>query len=58
MGLVARIGRLTSVAIAWSEETREFHLRNERISYVLRVHENGSLGHLTFGPALASAGSA
>src|SRR4051794_22258115 len=41
------------MAITWSEETREFHLRNERISYLLRVHENGSLGQLAFGPALA-----
>ena len=44
---------LTPMAITWSAETREFHLRNERISYVLRVHENGSLGQLHFGPALA-----
>ena len=34
------------MAITWSEETREFHLLNEPISYVLRVHENGSLGQL------------
>src|SRR3954453_2914208 len=42
------------MAIIWSEETREFHLRNEQISYVLRVHENGSLGQLAFGSALAA----
>jgi alpha-galactosidase len=41
------------MTITWTEDTREFHLRNERISYVLRVHENGSLGQLAFGPALA-----
>ena len=39
--------------IAWSPGTREFHLRNDHISYLLRVHENGSLGQLAFGPALA-----
>ena len=42
------------MAITWSPETREFHLRNEHISYVLRVHEDGSLGQLAFGPALAA----
>jgi len=35
------------------EETREFHLRNEQISYVLAVRENGAIGGLYFGPALA-----
>ncbi len=39
--------------IEWSAETREFHLRNEHISYVFRVLENGWLGHLYFGAALA-----
>jgi alpha-galactosidase len=38
--------------ITWSPETREFHLRNDRISYVMRVHDYGSLGHLHFGGAL------
>ena len=38
--------------ITWSPETREFHLGNDRISYVMRVHDNGSLGHLHFGAAL------
>jgi alpha-galactosidase len=38
--------------IEWSPETREFHLRNDRISYVGRVLENHWLGHLYFGPAL------
>ena len=41
------------MAITFLPETREFHLRNDRISYVLRVHDDGTLGHLTFGPALA-----
>jgi len=41
------------VTIEWNAETREFHLRNERISYLLRVLENGALGGLYFGPTLA-----
>jgi alpha-galactosidase len=40
------------MSITWSQDTREFHLRNDRISYVMRVHENGALGHLAFGRAL------
>ncbi|MGZ4397411.1 MAG: alpha-galactosidase, partial [Gaiellaceae bacterium] len=38
--------------IAWNPEARQLHLRNERISYVLAVLEDGTLGHLHFGPAL------
>lgn len=41
------------MAIEWSAETREFHLRNDHVSYVIRVLENGSLGHVYFGAALA-----
>ena len=41
------------MSIEWNSETREFHLRNDRVSYVLRVLENGWLGHLYFGTALA-----
>ncbi len=41
------------MTIDWSEETREFHLRNERLSYLLAVLGNGALGGLYFGPALA-----
>ncbi len=33
---------------------REFHLRNEHVSYVIRVLDNGALGHLYFGSALAA----
>jgi alpha-galactosidase len=40
------------MTIEWSPEAREFHLRNERISYVIRVLENGWLGHLYFGTRL------
>ncbi len=41
------------MAIEWSAAAREFHLRNDQISYVMRVLENGSLGHVYFGAALA-----
>ena len=40
--------------ITWSSDAREFHLRNEHVSYVMRVNEDGSLGHLYFGAALAA----
>ncbi len=39
--------------ITWSAAARELHLRNDLVSYVMRVHEDGSLGHLHFGPSLA-----
>ena len=42
------------MAIAWSADGREFHLRNDRISYVIRVHPNGTLGHRHFGATLAA----
>ena len=32
--------------ITETAETREFHLYNDRVSYVMRVLENGALGHL------------
>ncbi len=41
------------MSIDWNPETKEFHLRNDRISYLVRVLENGALGGLHFGPALA-----
>ena len=40
--------------IAWSADGREFHLRNDLISYAVGVNPNGSLGHRYFGPALAA----
>ncbi|HXG40647.1 MAG TPA: alpha-galactosidase, partial [Candidatus Limnocylindrales bacterium] len=40
--------------IDWLPETREWHLRNERVAYLLRVLDNGWLGHLWFGPPLAA----
>ena len=42
------------MSIAWSPDAREFHLRNDHVSYVMRVNEDGSLGHLYFGAALAA----
>ncbi len=39
--------------ITYLADTREFHLHNGQISYVLGVHQDGTLGHLTFGPSLA-----
>jgi alpha-galactosidase len=41
------------MSIEWSPAAREFHLRNDRISYVGRVLENGWLGQVYFGAALA-----
>ena len=38
--------------ILWNEKTREFHLRNDRISYILCILENGQLGQLYFGKRL------
>ena len=37
---------------AWDAATNEMHLGNGRVSYVARVLEDGSFGHLYFGPAL------
>ena len=42
------------MSIEWNSDTREFHLRNDRISYIFRVLESGWLGHLHFGPSLAA----
>lgn len=40
-------------SIGWDPGTRDFHLRNELVSYLIRIHDNGSLGGLYFGAALA-----
>jgi alpha-galactosidase len=40
--------------IEWSADSREFHLHNGLVSYVVRVLESGWLGHLYFGSALAA----
>ncbi len=39
--------------IGWDPEARQLHLHNGSISYVMRVLENGALGHLHFGPRLS-----
>jgi len=49
----ARSRRPLIVPIDWSSQARQLHLRNERISYVLAVNGDGSLGHRYFGAALA-----
>ncbi len=43
--------------IAFDAQSRTFHLRNAQVSYLMRVLENGTLGHLYFGGALSAKGS-
>ena len=45
------------MTIAFSRSARQFHLRNARVSYVLRVLDDGELNHLYWGPALRDDGS-
>ena len=40
--------------ITFEAQSRTFHLHNEHISYVMRVLENGALGHLYFGGPLSA----
>ena len=40
------------MSIDWDAADRQFHLRNEQISLVLRVFEDGTLGQLHLGAAL------
>ena len=42
------------MSIEWNAETKQFHLRNDRISNLIRVLENGSPGQCFFGRALAA----
>jgi alpha-galactosidase len=42
------------VTIEWDADARQFHLTNDGISYVLAVHDNGALGLLHLGSALAA----
>lgn len=37
------------MAIIYHENTQEFHLCNNEISYIIRVLQNGQLGHLYYG---------
>ncbi len=46
-----------SASIDWTAATRELHLRNDWSSYALAVLENGALGQLYIGPALARGSS-
>lgn len=40
------------VLIHVNEETKQFHLTNEKISYIFHVMKNGQLGHLHYGKRL------
>jgi alpha-galactosidase len=40
------------MTVEWRADDRQFHLRNESISLVLRVYEDGTLGHLHLGGPL------
>ena len=41
------------MGIEWTAATRQLHLRNAQISYLVQVLEDGSIGQLHFGAALA-----
>ncbi|HET7026713.1 MAG TPA: glycoside hydrolase family 36 N-terminal domain-containing protein, partial [Candidatus Limnocylindrales bacterium] len=43
--------------IDWDGAGRQLHLHNGLVSYVIRVLDDGSLGHLHFGPPLAPGAS-
>lgn len=40
------------MSVWFEERTKEFHLYNDSISYIFKVLENGSLGHIYFGKRL------
>ena len=40
------------MAVEWRADDRQFHLRNAWISLVLRVYEDGTLGHLHLGGSM------
>jgi alpha-galactosidase len=46
-----------TMPIVWSAESQTFHLRNDAISYIIRVLEHKALGHLYFGGSLSEARS-
>jgi alpha-galactosidase len=48
----ATIGGDRRMTIEWRPDDRQFHLRDDEISLVLRVYEDGTLGHLHLGAAL------
>ena len=39
----------TGMGIVYNENTREFHLFNESVSYIIGVLKNGQLGQLYYG---------
>src|SRR5664279_1562024 len=41
-----------TAGIEWSAATRQLHLHNDQVSYVIRVLEDGSIGQLQSGAAL------
>ncbi len=41
------------MSITWNPESRTLHLRNDFVSYVLRVHDDGRLGQIHVGAPLA-----
>ena len=44
------------MAIDWDPATRAFELRNDGLTYILRVHRNGALGGVYLGSPLARGG--
>ncbi|KAA8827095.1 alpha-galactosidase [Bifidobacterium myosotis] len=44
------------MTIQFNEQARQFHLRNDSISYVMRVLPGGELSHVYFGPRLTDDG--
>jgi alpha-galactosidase len=43
--------------IRFDASSGTFHIRNDKVSYLMRVLENGTLGHLYFGGSMAESGS-
>lgn len=39
----------TNMAIRFHQTSKEFHLYNEKISYIIKILENGQLGHVYYG---------
>lgn len=40
------------MAIKFHEDSQEFHLYNDKISYIIKVLKNGQLGHIYYGKAI------
>ena len=45
------------MTVHWDAAAREWHLENGRVSFAMRVLENGWLGHLHAGAPIRSGGS-